>query len=143
VGVYIVRISRGLESVKSEYSTLSSVVKSPHTSSLNLQELIVNPHNTSYHTNNHHATNKPHLTSQPPTTAKMPHSYNTRSTTHSSTTSPTSSPNSSPASFLPPTPPPSRTNDALPLLSSATLLAEAAKRAQMACLLRDMEGCGI
>ncbi|OBT80662.1 hypothetical protein VF21_00300 [Pseudogymnoascus sp. 05NY08] len=70
----------------------------------------------------------------------MPHSYNTRSTAHSSTTSPTSSPNSSPASFVPPTPPPSRTNNALPLLSSATLLAEAAKRAQMACLLRDMEG---
>ncbi|OBT70460.1 hypothetical protein VE03_00017 [Pseudogymnoascus sp. 23342-1-I1] len=70
----------------------------------------------------------------------MPHSYNTRSSTRSSTTSPTSSPTTSPASFVPPTPPPSRTNDALPLLSSSTLLAEAAKRAQMACLMRDMEG---
>ncbi|OBT86080.1 hypothetical protein VE02_05721 [Pseudogymnoascus sp. 03VT05] len=70
----------------------------------------------------------------------MPHSYNTRSTTHSSTTSPTSSPNSSPASFLPPTPPPSRTNDALPLLSSATLLAEAAKRAQMAYVVHAETG---
>ncbi|KAK6076086.1 hypothetical protein SCUP234_00303 [Seiridium cupressi] len=62
---------------------------------------------------------------------------------HSSSTISTASQSSPSQQFAPPRPPPSRQAGTEPFLRDFNLVAEAAKRAQMACLMRDMESCGL
>lgn len=62
----------------------------------------------------------------------------------SSSTTQTSSQQTSPAhSYLAPPPPPTKQASTDIFIRDLNLVAEAAKRAQMACLMRDMESIGI
>ncbi|KAK4191240.1 hypothetical protein QBC35DRAFT_448515 [Podospora australis] len=49
----------------------------------------------------------------------------------------------SPMNIAPPKPPAAKTSSTDPFLKDFTLVAEAAKRAQMAVLMRDFEGVGL
>lgn len=62
----------------------------------------------------------------------------------SSAASSTASQSSPSQAFVPPQPPQqARQSGTETFLRDFNLVAEAAKRAQMACLMRDMEGCGL
>ncbi|KAF5874993.1 uncharacterized protein Bfra_003446 [Botrytis fragariae] len=61
-----------------------------------------------------------------------------------SSSSSSSGPTSAPQPSAPQAPQRSSSQDETsPFLKDFNLVAEAAKRAQMACLMRDMEGCGL
>jgi hypothetical protein len=78
-----------------------------------------------------------------PSHPQTQHSYFSQGPSSSSTSSssgPTSAPQQQPAAQVPP---PQQRTDTSPFLRDFNLVAEAAKRAQMAVLMRDMEGVAL
>lgn len=63
--------------------------------------------------------------------------------TSAASTSRQSSTYQSPMNIVPPKPQPAKTSSTDPFLKDFTLVAEAAKRAQMAVLMRDLESVGL
>ncbi|KAF7947014.1 uncharacterized protein EAE97_004263 [Botrytis byssoidea] len=86
------------------------------------------------------------LTSPTRTTSSATYfqSFPTGPSKSSTSSSSSSGPTSAPQPPAPQAPQRSSSQDETsPFLKDFNLVAEAAKRAQMACLMRDMEGCGL
>lgn len=68
---------------------------------------------------------------------------NTRAASSATSSTQQSPINSMPSLPVPPVPAPGKTSSTDPFLKDFTLLAEAAKRAQVAVMVRDFEACGL
>ena len=68
---------------------------------------------------------------------------NTRSVSSATSSTQQSPINTMPSLPRPPIPAPAKTSSTDPFLKDFTLLAEAAKRAQVAVMVRDFEACGL